>query len=283
MKKLLLLLTIFIFACSSDEENTNNQNTEQNTKLLKTFTTIDSYCGEGSDTEYFYDLDGRLIEEISTYWQSDCDAQNWDEWTYDEPYSTIYNYTDDSIQVSDETGLVEEIFLNPDGTASTSTVYSDNFTFNNGYLVEALDNDDNDYVLFDWENGNLKEVHFDYGWNNTIINKSYTYEYSQYTNHTPLFNGWQKFLSYTYSLDYQILGVFGKNSDKLPSTWIKITYSNDGNFDEKRSKTYSYIFDADGYPTRITEIETFYDYDDQIEDWVEDYTRQTIVELTYYE
>ena len=270
MKKLLLLSAFLIFACSS-EDNTNSQNPEQNTKLLKTYTTVDAECAaDASDWIFYYDAEGRLTEAVLTDWLSDCPSIGWDDWVYDEPYNRFYIYNNNSIQITD-TGYGDtwEILINEDGTFA-----DDGYTFNNGYIEEIINLSNNGY-LYEWTNGNLIEVQRIE--NNELVNERYyTYEYTEYENNTPVFNP-EYDLLWVEQLDLQILGCYGKNSKNLPSRYERLNGS------YKSVETFSYIFDEDNYPEKIISIITDYIYDDQLEDWVEDDTRQTIVELTYYE
>ena len=284
MKKLLLLSALFIFACSS-EDNTNSQNPEQNTKLLKTYTTVDGYCHEGVNVEFYYDFEGKLISTTETLFLSDCPPNNWNEWTYQEPYNKYYNYSNNGIQITSNSvnDLLESSFiLNADGTAVsvTSDYGTSNLIFSDGLLLEINDDDDG-LQNFNWVNNNLIEVISSY--QGTTIDEKFTYEYTDYINKTAIFPVNFNFITFGEDISYQILGVLGNNSNNLPSKNEYISYTSFGLPSIKKVRTYAYIFDQDGYPTRITEIEVSYDYDDQLEDWVEDDTRQTIVELTYYE
>jgi len=269
MKKLFLLSALLIFACSSDDSS-NNDNSS--TKKLASVVTLYPCSGCERDNSYLSYTNDRLTLLEYDYFVTELNGDIEEEYNRSGYY--LIQHLSNSIRVTYDDGLINDIPLNSDGT-----VDSENMVYDNGYLIsqfwdEEFEGNTSSWTEnWEWDNGNLIRREY-YNYYNGSVDDFYIadIEYTEYDDLTEkigysIGNG---FLGNSESILISILGLRGKSSTKLP---YRFTIVGSGGFDGESTSvlTYSYVFDEDGYPIQVVE-------NDESSDG---FSRTTRYELTY--
>ena len=226
MKKLLLLSALLIFACSSDDSTSDNNNDPSAKKLLS-ISRVNQACGVYYNSNFSYQNE-RLASATYQYVFEPCDGGNTE---FGNQYTDQYEHFSDRIIENSEEYGVTEFLINDDGT-----LIDESIVFNNGYLTSAAN------ILYVWNEGYLTSINYNDNPDTVITDNTY-FEYSDYDNLLGVLPNW-----YLYPGEgsaYDILGLYGKGSNKLPSI-IETEYVTDDEIDLDRYE-FSYVFDDDGY------------------------------------
>ena len=227
MKRILILTTILVFACSSDDSSDSNN--VSNEKLIESVFVFSADCAETENIWFNYE-NGIITSSQGQSYRSLCSSINtypWDDVNYGELLTYSYEYLPNKLIISYNGGS-DEILLNDDGTIDNS-----DYTFENGYLTSFQS--ECSTIINTWENGNLIQSSV----NDCLDEDSngiHTIEYTNYDAKLPFiplgFNG----------NSFGFLNLQGKNSTKLPHKRIS----------PRLNVFYTYTFDDEGYPTKIT-------------------------------
>jgi hypothetical protein len=274
MKKLLLLSTILIFACSSEDssgtngDNSNNFNSEK--RIAKIGLHSIQSCSSGarikSDSIIMnYNNQGFsfMQRHYSRYcYENDWNFADYDGWV-DENVEIIdnnlivdYQYLADNPE--DNFGGVLQISLNSDGNISNIPPASQedgflswSFEYDNGYVSQMVINEIDDYsstgyiestYVYSWLDGNLQEINV----SSDNSSASVSYQYTDITNNAKLFSG-IVMRSFAEPFNPLYSNFCGRTPEKLPSTITYHNQSNTGDFNYSRTYEFDYIFDNDGY------------------------------------
>ena len=275
MKKLLLLSALLIFACSSDGSNDDNDNNNNSsTKKLASVVTLYpcSWCER--ENSYLSYTNDRLTLVEKDYFVTE---ENGDFMNGGEDNSSGYfiiEYLSNSIRITNDNGVINDIPVNSDGSWD-----NENAVYDNGYLISLSFSDeeeeDTDYSTGNWEwyNGNLIRTESNNYYNGSLESSTITdIEYTEYDDLTKTiaFSANENSLGWADVVMNGILGFYGKSSAKLPYKFTSV--QNSIGSDEFTSVlTYSYVFDEDGYPIQVV---ANYESSDG-------YSRTTRYELTY--
>ena len=274
MKKLLLLSALLIFACSSDDSSDTNNN-NSSTKKLASVVTLYPCSGCERDNSYLSYTNDRLTLLEYDYFVTDENGVIDSDPEYNRSGYYLIQHLSNSIRVTYDDGLINDIPLNSDGT-----IDSENMIFDNGYLTslffsEEFEGNTNSWTEnWEWYNGNLIRREYNNYYNGSLDHSSITdIEYTEYDDLTEMIgssigNG---FLGNSESILISILGPRGKSSTKLPYRFT-IVFNDSFSGESTSVLTYSYVFDEDGYPIQVVENE------EQSEDG---FSRTTRYELTY--
>lgn len=222
---MLPLLAISLNSCSKDDDSGS-----ESSKIVSQVSVKNRY---GTYVlKFSYDSQNRLTKIFE-------DAEN----------CTTFDFSGNKVTITDAYGEgYVEVFtatLNAQGYISVLTDEDGNttsYTYDgNGYLSKTVWGDGSDgELLCTWDNGNLIRE-------NIIGNDPYiaNYEYTSIVNKTNL-DVYALIWGYFHVDDPELLGVNGFLG-KMNTNLIKKATDYDG------TRSFSYTFDADGYPTTITE------------------------------
>lgn len=235
MRKLLLLCSLLIFACSSEDSSDTNDSTNQKKMIGLTHINPCEGC-EGENGIYNY-TNNKLTYVDGEYFLTYENGEYWD--GYPSPRFYTVEYLSNSIRLNID-GYVIDIPINDNGT-----INSNDIEFNNGFL-HRLENKN-----YYWNNGNLS--YYDWVDEEGAITHTQTIEYSEHpdlSGHLGLSLA-TDYLFFIPEVMYNIIGLYGNSTSNLP---YKVSYSN--NINDTTERVYSYVFDDDGYPVQIIENRT---------------------------
>ena len=249
MKRILILTAVLVFACSSDDSSdTNDNNNTSSERLIESYTlhsiqTCETYgtFNTANVTNCTYNNNNLITSFTSQFYEYSC----FDGFIYYDEETFNYEYFDGYLVVSSNDG-VNQFDLDENGNIDTHNVtqsgvtYLHNLTYENDYIVSLSGIDRYYEVQFTYENGNLISIYTE-DENGDLDEVSITY--TQYENKSKLFHPFYfDVLSYLPSQN-----VYGENNTNLPATYIRNSYSSDGELTNTDNKYYNYIFDDDGY------------------------------------
>lgn len=228
-----LVLSIGFVACSSSDDDDDNNKTTVEKKLMSI--SEDDGEDESSITNFVYGTDGKLIKTTGKY-------------------NVNFSWNGNTIILTSQGEEPDTITLKDGKIFSANTVYTGNC------ISKFLNTYGN--TEFTWQEGNIiQTVEEDLPTHDCFYYTS-TY-YTDKINKHPIFDFEGLRLTNIFSSDYgdlllmahpELLGTSNKNLIKsVTETNKEHSYTDTTN--------YTYEFDADGYPTKITETEV--DSDDE--------------------
>ncbi len=236
MKKLLLLSTFLIFACSSeDSSDTNDNNNNSSERLIESFTlhsiqTCETYgyFNDTNITNCTYNDDNLITSFTSQFYEFSCP----DNFYYREEKTENYEYFEGYV-VASSNGGVNQIDLNENGnvdthnTTQSGVTYIHNLTYENDYIVSLSGINRYYEMQFTYENGNL--INIDVETENDLEDINITY--TQYENKSKLFHPFL-FSLFPY---LPVKNFYGKNNTNLPATYVRNVYNSDGELVQNES------------------------------------------------
>ena len=249
MKRILILTTLFIFACSSDDSSdTNDNNNTTSERLIESLTlhsiqTCETYgtFNTANVTNCTYNNNNLITSFTSQFYEFGCP----DNFYYNEEITDSYEYFNGYVVVSSNDG-VNQIDLNENGNVDTHNVtqsgvtYVHNLTYENNYIVSMSGINRYYELQSTYENGNL--INIDVERQDGDI-EEINITYTQYENKSKLFH---PFL-FTIMPYLPIQNFYGKNNTNLPATYVRNVYNSNGELTQNDTEYYNYIFDDDGY------------------------------------
>jgi len=268
MKKLLLLSALFIFSCSSDDNNGTNPSLEKRISQMgiHDIQICSHYSVFGDSLKITYD-NNKISSALGRRYEFDCYSNDW---TYENNYDwdeVNFEYTENYIIVDISNYNVMEWPLDNDGNiTSIPQRQSDgsmgwDFEYSNGHLTKTTlniyPNDYDSISTLSWDNDNLTSIECvnqsPYQDNYTII-----FQYTDHLNKSELFLGGEYSLENAYDLRFLHCGTSSKN---LPSEAFVQFYNQNGLTGSNKFE-YQYIFDIEGYVRFLTIIKTDIYYND---------------------
>jgi len=213
MKKAIPLLTLaFLFACSSDDNNA-----DENSKLkLKSITTIYGH------SEFIYGPNG-YVSEVK---YKDKSSQEMD-------YSTLYTY--------DGNNVTDIIY-----TKDNIPFHEIKYTYNNSNISKAEEKGDGYSVqrlyTYDSSNNIIQEDRFVNGEPDEVY--MFTYQNSNVINKTVKLGGGD-----TYTLSYKYDNKNNPYKNTFPDSFLKVLYEGNNNKVDVAGNVTTHVYNKDGFPT----------------------------------
>lgn len=243
MKNLLYLFFITIIACSTRDDSSDNNDTENNNsvgRLIESITVISADCENIQNVWFTYDDNNRVSSTQIQYIESDC---NGEQGSYGEIYNVDYIYTSNNVTL--DTPFEQfQIPINSEGLADDG-----NITFVDDFIININPNSilgGDCGVNYIWLENNLMETISYQGASNNgswCDGRRTIFEYSDNLNLVEHF-----WISKRFNFDTGLAlnGAFGKSSEKLVSKSTSIYASG-----STETTNFQYQLNSDGYPTVI--------------------------------